>query len=104
MQQFINVLGKQHATGQATALLGMAEAAETNRLQTLYVDAQRLIRGRRGEIEAGVTEAVLASFTALDPNATNNTNGVRETSTRNTPYNHFELLGNEDLERGRRGR
>ena len=82
----------------STALLGMAEAAETNRLQTLYVDAQRLIRGRRGEIEAGVTEAVLASFTALDPNATNNTNGVRETSTRNTPYNHFELLGNEDLE------
>ena len=82
----------------STALLGMAEAAETNRLQTLYVDAQRLIRGRRGEIEAGVTEAVLASFTALDPNATNNTSEVRETSTRNTPYNHFELLGNEDLE------
>ena len=82
----------------STALLGMAEAAETNRLQTLYVDAQRLIRGRRGEIEAGVTEAVLASFTALDPNAANNTSEVRETSTRNTPYNHFELLGNEDLE------
>ena len=82
----------------STALLGMAEAAETNRLQTLYVDAQRLIRGRRGEIEAAVTEAVLASFAALDPNAANNTSGVRETSTRNTPYNHFELLGNEDLE------
>ena len=82
----------------STALLGMAEAAETNRLQTLYVDAQRLIRGRRGEIEASVTEAVLASFTALDPNATHSTSEVRETSTRNTPYNHFELLGNEDLE------
>ena len=82
----------------STALLGMAEAAETNRLQTLYVDAQRLIRGRRGEIETSVTEAVLASFTALDPNATHSTSEVRETSTRNTPYNHFELLGNEDLE------
>ena len=82
----------------STALLGMAETAETNRLQTLYVDAQRLIRGRRGEIEASVTEAVLASFAALDPNAANNTSEVRETSTRNTPYNHFELLGNEDLE------
>lgn len=82
----------------STALLGMAETAETNRLQTLYVDAQRLIRGRRGEIEASVTEAVLASFTALDPNATHSTSEVRETSTRNTPYNHFELLGNEDLE------
>ncbi len=82
----------------STALLGMAEAAETNRLQTLYVDAQRLIRGRRGEIETSVTEAVLASFAALDPNAANNTSEVRETSTRNTPYNHFELLGNEDLE------
>ena len=82
----------------STALLGMAETAETNRLQTLYVDAQRLIRGRRGEIETSVTEAVLASFAALDPNAANNTSEVRETSTRNTPYNHFELLGNEDLE------
>jgi len=82
----------------STALLGMAETAETNRLQTLYMDAQRLIRGRRGEIEASVTETVLASFAALDPNATNNTSGVRETSTRDTPYNHFELLGNEDLE------
>ncbi|MDB4032501.1 DUF1631 domain-containing protein [Porticoccaceae bacterium] len=69
----------------STALLGMAETAETNRLQTLYVDAQRLIRGRRGEIEASVTEAVLASFTALDPNATHSTSEVRETSTRNTP-------------------
>lgn len=76
----------------------MAETAETNRLQTLYLDAQRLIRGRRGEIEAGVTEAILATFAALDPNATAKTSGVRETSTRNTPYNHFELLGNEDLE------
>ena len=82
----------------SSALLGMAETAETNRLQTLYMDAQRLIRGRRGEIEASVTETVLASFAALDPNATNNTSGVRETSTRDTPYNHFELLGNEDLE------
>ena len=84
----------------STALLGMAETAETNRLQTLYVDAQRLIRGRRGEIETSVTETVLASFAALDPNAAinANTNSVRETSTRNTPYNHFELLGNEDLE------
>ena len=75
--------------------LDMASKAETNRLQTIYLDSQRLLRARRAEIETTVTEQVLASFSTLTlavvPKAS-------ETSGHNTPYNHLELLGNEDLE------
>jgi hypothetical protein len=75
--------------------LDMASKAETNRLQTIYLDSQRLLRARRAEIETRVTEQVLTSFSTLTlavvPKAS-------ETSGQNTPYNHLELLGNEDLE------
>ena len=75
--------------------LDMASKAETNRLQTIYLDSQRLLRSRRAEIETTVTEQVLTSFSTLTlavvPKAS-------ETSGHNTPYNHLELLGNEDLE------
>ena len=75
--------------------LDMASKAETNRLQTIYLDSQRLLRARRAEVETTVTEQVLASFSTLTlavvPKAS-------ETSGHNTPYNHLELLGNEDLE------
>ena len=75
--------------------LDMASKAETNRLQTIYLDSQRLLRARRAEIETRVTEQVLTSFSTLTlavvPKAS-------ETSGHNTPYNHLELLGNEDLE------
>lgn len=81
----------------STTLLDLAESAETNRLQTLYLDAQRLVRGRRGDIEAQVTNQLLSSIGDLDP-AIRLTNTVRETGAQNTPYSHFELLGNEDLE------
>lgn len=82
----------------SSTLLGLAENAETNRLQTLYVDAQRLVRGRRGEIETAVTQRVLTSISELEPTVVKAPTGVRENSLRNTPYSHFELLGNEDLE------
>ena len=76
-------------------LLEMASKAETNRLQTIYLDAQRLLRSRRAEVETGVTEQVLMSFSTLTVAVAPK---VAETNGHNTPYNHLELLGNEDLE------
>ena len=39
--------------------LDMASKAETNRLQTIYLDSQRLLRARRAEIETTVTEQLM---------------------------------------------
>jgi hypothetical protein len=79
----------------SASLLAMAANAQTNRLQTLYLDAQRLVRSRRGVIEAQVTEKILSSFAVLDGNFIVPDNARASHS---TPYNHLELLGNEDLE------
>jgi len=77
----------------------MADRAETNRLQTLYLDAQRLVRTRRYAIESLLLERTMNSFAVLDSGQSaepghNNSNSAGH----NTPYNHLELLGNEDLE------
>lgn len=79
----------------SAALLAMAANAQTNRLQTLYLDAQRLVRFRRGVIDAQVAEKMLGSFAVLHGNIV-----VSETAraSQSTPYNHLELSGNEDLE------
>ncbi|MCT2531688.1 DUF1631 domain-containing protein [SAR92 clade bacterium H231] len=83
----------------STSLLAMADRAETNRLQTLYLDAQRLVRTRRYAIESLLLERTMNSFAVLDSGQSaepghNNSNSAGH----NTPYNHLELLGNEDLE------
>ncbi|MGB1869069.1 MAG: DUF1631 family protein [Porticoccaceae bacterium] len=83
----------------SSTLLSMADRAETNRLQTLYLDAQRLVRTGRSAIESLVLERTMDSFSMLDSDLSADTGAVTHNSVGyNTPYNHLELLGNEDLE------
>lgn len=83
----------------SSTLLNMADRAETNRLQTLYLDAQRLVRTGRSAIESLVLERTMDSFSMLDSDLSADTGAVTHNSVgHNTPYNHLELLGNEDLE------
>ena len=83
----------------STTLIGMADRAETNRLQTLYLDAQRLLRTRRSAIESLVLERTMDSFSVLDSSLQpSSVNSAVNPGGHNTPYNHLELLGNEDLE------
>jgi hypothetical protein len=83
----------------SSTLLSMADRAETNRLQTLYLDAQRLVRTRRSPIESLVLERTMGSFAVLDSSLSiNKAAKPRDSAGHNTPYNHLELLGNEDLE------
>ena len=82
----------------STTLIGMADRAETNRLQTLYLDAQRLLRTRRSAIESLVLERTMDSFSVLDSSLQpSSVNSAVNPGGHNTPYNHLELLGNEDL-------
>lgn len=93
----------------SNTLLGLAEKADTNRLQTLYLDAQRLIRTRRSGIAVQVIEQTRDSFNLLDTPLVSvalengsdfpvGTQHANDSASHNTPYNHLELLGNEDLE------
>ena len=93
----------------SNTLLGLADNATSNRLQTLYLDAQRLIRTSRSAIEVQVIEQTRDSFNLLDTplvataldNGSDSQVGTQHaqgSASHNTPYNHLELLGNEDLE------
>lgn len=96
-QRHLNYVFNSFFERASASLLALASKAETNRLQTLYLDAQRLMRSRRPTIESQVLERALASFAVLDPGSLEGPERGQGKD-QNTPYNHLELLGNEDLE------
>jgi len=65
-QQHISDAFKKFNELCSSNLVGMAARAESNRLQTLYLDSQRLLRKRRAAIEAATTAAVMDHFAALE--------------------------------------
>ena len=86
-------------------LVGLAARAESNRLQTLYLDSQRLLRKRRTAIEAATTAAVVDYFSALEiAESLGQAEGSETTASRDkakpesADTNTLKLLGHEDLE------
>ena len=90
----------------ASSLVEMAARAESNRLQTLYLDSQRILRKQRSTIEAKTLAAVLDHFAALERGefAAKPDAGEAEKDSSNQAGNgtadpdHLKLLGDEDLE------
>ena len=81
----------------------MAARAESNRLQTLYLDSQRLLRKRRAAIEAATTAAVMDHFAALEMLTAQGdsppvSDRLQESKPKATDPNNLKLLGHEDLE------
>lgn len=88
----------------ASSLVGMAARAESNRLQTLYLDSQRLLRKQRSAIEAKTIAGVKKHFSALlshsfssEPVADESGRPVIE-SRGSAEADNLKLLGHEDLE------
>lgn len=98
-QRHLKYVFKSFFDCASTSLLELASKAETNRLQTLYLDAQRLMRSRRNSIETRLLDQVLASFALLESGSLKGSEHSRSHNIdHTTAYNHLELLGNEDLE------
>ena len=102
-QQHISDAFKKFNELCSSNLVGMAARAESNRLQTLYLDSQRLLRKRRAAIEAATTAAVMDHFAALELLTAQGdsppvSDRLQESKPKATDPNNLKLLGHEDLE------
>jgi hypothetical protein len=102
-QQHISDAFKKFNELCSSNLVGMAARAESNRLQTLYLDSQRLLRKRRAGIEAATTAAMMDHFSALEmPTAQGDSSPdseeLHQSNPKSTDRNNLKLLGHEDLE------
>ena len=61
-QQHLSDAFKKFNEVCSSSLVGLAARAESNRLQTLYLDSQRLLRKQRSAIESGDNSRGLRSF------------------------------------------
>ena len=88
----------------ASSLVGMAARAESNRLQTLYLDSQRLLRKQRSAIEAKTLAGIQHHFSTLlggsfcSQSATDKTESSPVERPGDADPDKLKLLGNEDLE------
>jgi len=100
-QQHISDAFKKFNERCSSNLVGLAARAESNRLQTLYMDCQRLLRKQRAEIEAATLAAVMDHFTALEitePAAEVEAPESQQSSSKAAEADNLKLLGHEDLE------
>ena len=103
-QQHISDAFKKFNELCSSRLVGMAARAESNRLQTLYLDSQRLLRKQRSMIEAATIAAAIDHLTRLEAQASG-VEPVAETgldttqpTTESSNADRLKLLGHEDLE------
>jgi hypothetical protein len=103
-QQHISDAFKKFNELCSSNLVGMAARAESNRLQTLYLDSQRLLRQRRSAVEAATIAAALDHFAIVETPATPQAKQTVEQSDsqqanlKSADPNNLKLLGHEDLE------
>jgi hypothetical protein len=101
-QQHISDAFKKFNELCSSNLVGMAARAESNRLQTLYLDSQRLLRKQRVAIEAATVATAIDHFTILEtPLPTERAEEHAESQQANpkpVDPNNLKLLGHEDLE------
>lgn len=104
-QQHISDAFKKFNELCSSNLVGMAARAESNRLQTLYMDSQRLLRVRRSAIEAATIAAVMDHFAVLEiplsiaqAEEPGDSGEARQSISQSADANNLKLLGHEDLE------
>jgi hypothetical protein len=104
-QQHISHAFKKFNERCSTDLVGLAARAESNRLQTLYMDSQRLLRKQRSALEAATIAVVMDSFAVLQlPISTVEAReagaaaDAERAESQPADANNLKLLGNEDLE------
>jgi hypothetical protein len=78
----------------SSTLVDLAAHAESNRLQTLYLDSQRLLRKQRSAIEAATMSLAIGHFSGLEPHIS----GTGQDRSTATDPDNLKLLGHEDLE------
>lgn len=104
-QQHISHAFKKFNERCSTDLVGLAARAESNRLQTLYMDSQRLLRKQRSAIEVATVAALMEYFAALalpvsavEARQAEASTQVGGTDSEPADGNNLKLLGHEDLE------
>jgi len=104
-QQHISDAFKKFNELCSSNLVGMAARAESNRLQTLYLDSQRLLRVQRSAIEAATIAAAIDHFAILENDLSSAQIGQAEehsesqqANPESADPNNLKLLGHEDLE------
>ncbi|MDG1818495.1 MAG: DUF1631 family protein [Porticoccaceae bacterium] len=104
-QQHLSDAFKKFNEVCSSSLVGLAARAESNRLQTLYLDSQRLLRKQRSAIEAATIAAVFDHFSLLDnplPASQSDQALVADKSSQADSLapesDSLKLLGHEDLE------
>ena len=104
-QQHISDAFKKFNELCSSNLVGMAARAESNRLQTLYMDSQRLLRKRRAAIESATIAVVMDHFAALEISVSSAQAKESEAPAESrqpdpkfADSNNLKLLGHEDLE------
>jgi hypothetical protein len=105
-QQHISDAFKKFNELCSSNLVGMAARAESNRLQTLYLDSQRLLRKQRAAIEAVTIATAVDHFALLQmassPAAVSGQSLAAEqpeqADSTATDLDNLKLLGHEDLE------
>ena len=103
-QQHLSDAFKKFNEVCSSSLVGLAARAESNRLQTLYLDSQRLLRKQRSDIEALTIATVFDHFTSLENPLLASQSDLA--SSDKSPQANFlspesdklKLLGHEDLE------
>ena len=103
-QQHLSDAFKKFNEVCSSSLVGLAARAESNRLQTLYLDSQRLLRKQRSDIEASTIATVFDHFTSLENPLLASQSDLA--SSDKSPQANFlspesdklKLLGHEDLE------
>ena len=111
-QHLSDVFKKFHALC-AKKLTDLAAQAESNRLQTLYFDTQRLLKKQGAEIELNCIESALDNLLLLGDNGSGSGSGAGSgqlvqdnpspsiapaSRSRRRAGQNFKLLENEDLE------
>ena len=105
-QQHISDAFKKFNELCSSNLVGMAARAESNRLQTLYLDSQRLLRKQRSAIEAATIATAVDHFALLQmasPPAAMSAQSLapeqsHQADSTDTDLDNLKLLGHEDLE------
>ena len=105
-QQHISDAFKKFNELCSSNLVGMAARAESNRLQTLYLDSQRLLRKQRSAIEAATIATAVDHFALLQmaaPPAAMSAQPLapeqsHQADSTDTDLDNLKLLGHEDLE------
>ena len=103
-QQHLSDAFKKFNEVCSSSLVGLAARAESNRLQTLYLDSQRLLRKQRSDIEASTIATVFDHFTSLEnpllasQSDQASSDKSAQADSLSPESDSLKLLGHEDLE------